>query len=79
MSSVYRRERKVTFVEQVVPATEPWHANHVEVGKAVAACITEMREIGLLGENQQPSDEAIRMRVEDEEIVVYFEKVEVKR
>lgn len=78
MSSVYRRERHVTFVEQVVPATEPWHANWVEVQKAVSACIAEMREVGLLGPTQEPSDERIRMRVEDEEIVVYYEKVEVK-
>lgn len=78
MSSVYRRERRVTYVEHVVPATEPWHANWVEVQKAVSACIAELRESGALGETQEPSDERIRMRVEDEEIVVYYEKVEVK-
>lgn len=79
MSTVYRRERKTTFVEQVVPAPEPWHANHVEVAKAVAACVAEMRETGLLGPDQNPSDDRIRMRVEDEAIVVYYEKVEVSR
>jgi len=78
MSTVRRRERRVTYVEHVVPATEPWHANWVEVQKAVSACITELRQSGALGETQEPSDERIRMRVEDEEIVVYFEKVEVK-
>lgn len=78
MSSIYRRERKTTYIEHVVPATEPWHANWVEVQKAVSACIAEMREDGVLGETQEPSDERIRMRVEDEAIVVYYEKVEVK-
>lgn len=76
MSTVFRRERHITYVEQVVPAPEPWHANHVEVEKAVAACVAEMRETGLLGPNQNPSDDRIRMRVEDEAIVVYYEKVE---
>lgn len=77
MSSVQRRERTTTVVEHVVPAAEPWHANWVEVYKAVSACVAEMREAGLLGETQEPSDERIRMRVEDEAIVVYYEKVEV--
>lgn len=77
MSSVWRRERKTTFVEHVVPAADPWHANWVEVYKAVAACTAELREAGLLGETQEPSDDRIRMRVDDEAIVVYYEKTEV--
>jgi hypothetical protein len=79
VSTVWRRERKTVYVEHVVPAADPWHANWVEVMKAISACTAELREAGLLGETQEPSDERIRMRVEDEAIVVYYEKVEVTR
>lgn len=79
MSTVYRRERKTVHIEYVVPAREPWGACWVEVYKAVAAAISELRADGLLGETQEPSDDRIRMRVEDEAIVVYYEKTEVSR
>lgn len=79
MSTIHRQERTVRFVEQVVPVDPAWGACWVEVYKAVAALISEMRETGRLGEKQEPSDDAIRFRITDDEIVAYYETTEVTR
>jgi hypothetical protein len=79
VSTVFRRERHVTYVEQVVPVDPAWGACWVEVYKAVNALISEMRATGRLGEKQQPSDDAIRFRITDEEIVAYYETTKVTR
>lgn len=79
MSTIHRQERTVRFVEQVVPVDPKWGACWVEVYKAVSALISEMRATGRLGEKQEPSDDAIRFRITDDEIVAYYETTEVTR
>jgi len=78
VSSIRRQERTVRYVEQVVPVHPVWGACWGEVYKAVAALTAEMRSTGRLGETQEPSDDAIRFRITDEEIVAYYETTEVK-
>lgn len=79
MSTVYRRVRTTTHIEHVVPVDPAWGACWVEVMKAVTAAINELRADGRIGETEEPSDDTLRMRVEDEAIVVYYEKTEVTR
>jgi hypothetical protein len=79
VSTIYRRERHITYVEQVVPVDLAWGACWVEVMKAVSAAIAELRAEGRIGPTEEPSADTLRMKVEDEAIVVYYEKVEVTR
>ena len=68
-----RRELHTTRVEFHVPAPAPWGAAWVEVYKAVSAAIAEMREAGLLGVNQEPSDDRIAIAPGEESVIVSYE------
>jgi hypothetical protein len=77
VSTMTRRETTIRRFEQVVPAREPWGADWTEVMKAISAAVQEMKEKAILPGDMEPSADQLRMRVEDEAIVVYYEKVEV--
>lgn len=79
MSTVERREVLIRRIEHVVPAREPWGADWTEVMKAVSAATAELRDQLRVPSHMDPPDDMIRMRVEDEAIVVYYEKSEVAR
>lgn len=58
--------------EWSVPADGPWGACWTEVYKAVSAATQQLRELGLLSEGREPSDNAIRIHCRDDEVVVSF-------
>jgi hypothetical protein len=73
MATYSRREVHTTRVEFLVPAAWPEGACWVEVQKAISAAIQELQANGLLGQDETPSDNQIRIRPGDEDVVVYFE------
>lgn len=73
MATYERREVTTTRVEFDVPASSPWGACWVEVQKAIAAVIEEMRTAGTLGLAEVPSDDRIRVTPGDEKIIVSYE------
>lgn len=73
MATYKRFEVTTRRVEFHVPTHEPWGACWVEVQKAMTAAISEMRDAGLLGPDEQPHDELIRLHAADEAIIVAYE------
>lgn len=73
MATWSRRERVTRTVEWTVPAAEPWGACWSEVVQAINQATRELREAGRLGESEEPSDSLIRVKVGDEEVIVFFE------
>lgn len=73
MATYSRREIHTTRVEFPVPAGKPYGACWVEIYKAVSAAIQEMRYAGELAADEEPSDEAIRIRPDDDEVIVSYE------
>lgn len=73
MASYSRRVIRTTRVEFPVPAAEPWGACWVEVMKAIHAATRELVDNGLLAEGKEPSDDTIRIRVGDDEVIVFYE------
>jgi hypothetical protein len=73
MAEYTTRAVTTTRYEFCVPAL--WHegACWVEVQKAIAAATRELRDKGLLAADREPSDDQIRIRPSDDEIVVYYE------
>lgn len=74
MASYERRVVSTIRVEFVVPAGEPRGANWVEVMKAVSSAAVELRQLGLLGEDREPDDDMIRIRPEDDAVIVFYER-----
>ena len=54
----------------VVPADWKFGSPWVEVEKAVAGMLQQLRSFGVLKENEHPSDDLIRVQPRDEEIWV---------
>lgn len=73
MAEYSRRVMRTTRVEFSVPAAEPWGACWVEVMKAIRAATRELVEAGRLAEGADPSDDTIRIRVGDDEVIVCYE------
>lgn len=69
-----RREKTVTTVEWLIPAPEPWGACWNEVYNVIDMSIEEYKR--MKGEFATPSDDAIRVRTEDDVIVVSYVKEE---
>jgi hypothetical protein len=57
-------------IEYTVPADESWGACYVEVNKAYWAIIQDLRRLKILGEDEMPSDDLIRVFPRDDEIVL---------
>jgi hypothetical protein len=76
MATWSRRERVTRTVEWTVPASEPWGACWSEVAQAINQATRELREAGRLGESEDPSDSLIRVKVGDEEVIVFYESKE---
>lgn len=72
MATYSRREVRTTRVEYFVPADASFGACWVEVYKAVSAATQELVSLGLLEQGREPSDDAIKIRPGDDEVVVYF-------
>lgn len=73
MATYGRSELHITRVEFHVPAEAPWGATWVEVMKAIHAAIAELREMGELREDEEPSDDTISIAPADDELVVSYE------
>lgn len=73
MATYSRREIHTTRVEYLIPAEFASGACWVEVYKAVSAAIQELVTLGLLEKGREPSDDAIRIRPGDDEVIVYFD------
>lgn len=76
MATYSYREVTTTQCEWLVPAAEPWGACWVEVMKAIHAATEQLKEAGLLKDGEEPSDDQIRIRPGDDEIIVYIERTE---
>lgn len=74
MATYDRLEVTTTRVEFHVPTNEPWGARWVEVEKAFSAATEEMRNAGVLGPDEVPSDDRIRLRGTDESIIISYER-----
>lgn len=75
MATWERKEITSRRVEFHVPTNPPFGADWVQVQQAIYAAISEMRNDGLLGVVEEPSDERIRLHGTDEAIVVTYEAV----
>jgi hypothetical protein len=75
MATWERREITSRRVEFHVPTNSPWGADWVQVQRAISAAISELRDRGLLAEDEQPSNDRIRLHGTDEAIVVSYEAV----
>lgn len=73
MATYSRREIHTTRVEYLVPADDRFGACWVEVYKAVSAAMQELVSLGLLEQGREPSDDAIKIRPGDDEVIVYFD------
>jgi hypothetical protein len=73
MATWSRRERVTRTVEWVVPASEPWGACWNQFVQAINQAMGELRADGKLGEFEEPSDGQIRVKVGDEEVIVFYE------
>jgi hypothetical protein len=60
----------MTTVEYEIPAGEPWGACHTEVLQV----LTKTREEYFTQYGHWPSDDAIRVHVTDEALLIVFEK-----
>jgi hypothetical protein len=76
MATWSRCEEVTRTVKWVVPASEPWGACWSEVVQAVNQAIAELRAAGRLGEFEEPPDDLIRVKVGDEEAIVFYESKE---
>lgn len=74
MSNITRREVTVTTVEYRVPAREPWGATYTEMQLAIGEAVNEYnkRFAGIPSYHGRPSDDSIRVHVDDDTIVVSF-------
>lgn len=73
MTTYYRREVCHTRVEFLVPAHWRDGAMWTDVAKVINTAVQEMRASGRLGPNQEPSDDAIKVRPGDGELIVFYE------
>jgi hypothetical protein len=77
MATWSRCEEVTRTVKWVVPASEPWGACWSEVVQAINQATRELRGAGKLGESEEPSDSLIRVKVGDEEVIVFYEIKEI--
>jgi hypothetical protein len=73
MATWSRRERVVRSVEWSVPAPPPFGADWAQVFQAFHQAEAELRAAGRIPEGREPSDDLIRIRPGDDEIVIYYE------
>lgn len=75
MGDVERRERTVRYVEHVAKAEEPWGACWTDVQQAINAAIRELRPADIPPNvHWEPSPDAIRVHVGDDEVIFRFEQ-----
>lgn len=72
MADFSRSEKVTRTVEYTVPASEPWGANWNQVQQALNAAVREW-ELTHRSGNPEPPDNAVRVHVRDDEIVISFE------
>jgi hypothetical protein len=77
MAEYTRRVRTRTTVEYVVPVSPGFGACWSEVMKAIAGIHNELRTAGRLKEHQDASDDMIRFTVEDDAVIVFYERDDV--
>lgn len=75
MAEYSRRVMRTTRVEFPVPAGTRG-ACWVEVMKAFRAATRELVTNGQLADGADPSDDAIRIRPSDDEVIVFYERTE---
>ena len=73
MATYDRSELQITRIEFRVPAPAPWGAAWVEVQKAISVATQELRESGVLGPDQTPSDDQISIAPGDDCVIVSYE------
>jgi hypothetical protein len=78
MATYDRREVTKVTIEFVVPVMPEWGACWVEVYKAVRAAHQELWQAGVVPEGKDASDDTIRIRPGDEEVIVFYERSETR-
>ena len=78
MADYSRQEVTKVTVEFTVPAPFGFGACWAEVMKAIRAAHQELWQAGVIAEGKDASDDRIRIRPGDEEVIVFYERSETR-